>query len=124
MKLKKSQLGLTAFGWFLALCVGGFAVVTVMKLAPIYMDNYAIQNVFDSLDERPGIAKSSPRQVRDYISKGFTTNMIRDVNVKDVVVKKESGFLSASLKYEKREHLVKNIDLVLTFENSWKIKAE
>ncbi|MCX4025493.1 DUF4845 domain-containing protein [Endozoicomonas sp. SM1973] len=124
MKLKKSQLGLTAFGWFLALCVGGFVVVTVMKLAPIYIDNYAIQNIFDSLDDRPDIAKASPRKVRDYISKGFTTNMIRDVHIKDVVVKKEGGFLTASLKYEKREHLVKNIDLVLTFENSWKIKAE
>ncbi|WP_163835045.1 DUF4845 domain-containing protein [Spartinivicinus ruber] len=124
MKLKKSQLGLTAFGWFLALCVGGFIVVTVMKLAPIYIDNYAVQKVFNSLDERPGIAKASPRKVRDYISKGFTTNMIRDFNAKDVVIKKESGFLSATLKYEKREHLVKNIDIVLTFENSWKIKAE
>lgn len=124
MKLKKSQLGLTAFGWFLALTLCGFIVVTAMKLAPIYMDNFSVQKVLDSLDDRPSIAKASPRQVRSYISKGFTTNMIRDINAKDVVIKKENGFLTAKLKYEKREHLIKNIDIVLTFENSWKIKAE
>ena len=80
MKLKKSQLGLTVFGWFLALVVGAFLVVTVMKLAPIYIDNHAIQNIFDSLDDRPGIAKASPREVRSESTRDDISDTWRTVS--------------------------------------------
>nr|WP_283777752.1 DUF4845 domain-containing protein [Sansalvadorimonas sp. 2012CJ34-2] len=95
-----------------------------LKVVPVYMENHAIGSVLDSLDHKSTIDRSTPFEVKDWILKGFKMNGIRDISPNAVRVRRKGAFLTAKINYERRIGFVGNIDIVLSFENSWKIKQQ
>lgn len=124
MNLLQRQKGMSTGGMLLTILAVLFAATVVMKLFPVYMDNFTVKSILESLDRQPGITKASTRNVKSSISKGFQTNMVRDISLDDVVVKKENGHLVVDINYERRVDLISNIDVVITFENNWTIKHQ
>lgn len=52
-------------------------------------------------------------------------NSIRDLNMDDVLtVTKHNNDFIAHLKYEKREPLIKNIDLVVSFDKEYRVRTK
>jgi hypothetical protein len=50
-------------------------------------------------------------------------NSIRDLNLKDILeVKIENNEFHAHLQYERREPLIKNIDLVVNFDKEFRVR--
>ncbi len=123
MDLMRKQQGMTTGGMLLTVLAVIFAATVVMKLFPIYLDNYSIKSILESLDREPEIASYSPKQLKNKIDKHFQTNMIRDIRMQDVKTKRENGMLVVDIDYERRVDLIGNIDLVVTFENNWTTQA-
>ena len=103
---------------------GGFIIMAAFRLAPAYVDDFTVRSVLSALDERDSIHKASPKEVEGWIGKGFQVNGIRDVPASAIQVRRKGGFLVADVNYERRIDLFGNIDVVLSFENSWKIKQQ
>ncbi|WP_281646007.1 DUF4845 domain-containing protein [Parendozoicomonas sp. Alg238-R29] len=124
MKTMQTQKGASALGVLCYTVAGLFCLMVLFKVAPVYMDNFSVRSVLDSLDERSNIRQARARDVRDWISKGFQVNGIRDIPGDAIQVRQEGAFLVADVNYERRIDFISNIDVVIIFENSWKIKQQ
>ncbi|MTI14116.1 DUF4845 domain-containing protein [Sansalvadorimonas verongulae] len=124
MKGKQSQCGASAFGFLCYTLAGVFTIMVLYKILPAYLENYSVKSIISSLDDRSDIHDARVRDVRGWINKGFLINGIRDIPEDAIKVRKKGDFLVADVNYERRVDLISNIDIVITFENSWKIKQQ
>ncbi len=122
--MSRGQKGASVFLMLCYTMAAAFLVMTLFKVVPVYVDNLTIRSVLDSLDQRPTIRQSTPAEVKDWIDKGFQINGIRGIARDAVRVRQSGAFLTAEINYERRIDLFANVDVVISFENSWKIKQQ
>ncbi|KEQ17966.1 DUF4845 domain-containing protein [Endozoicomonas numazuensis] len=121
---KSRQKGLSTLGWLVAILVGGFMIMLTFKVAPIYLDDYAISKVLTSMDTKTGVKEAGVPQVREWLNKGLMTNRIKLAKGESKVLRDEGKSVAVEIDYERRVHLMYNIDLVLTFEHNWNAKSQ
>ena len=114
------QRGAGTIGWL----VGALALVSVitltLRLGPHYLDFRTLQAVMDSLPAGE-VHEMDNRSVRALLQKRFLINNIRSVKVRDIVkFDRSKNSTEISIGYEVREHLLFNIDAVLTFNESYR----
>ncbi len=114
------QRGAGTIGWL----AGALALVSIitltLRLGPHYLDFRTLQAVMDSLpvDE---VHEMDNRSVRALLQKRFLINNIRSVKARDIVkFDRSKNSTEISIGYEVREHLLFNIDAVLTFNESYR----
>lgn len=114
MKTARYQQGMSVFGWLLTLLLASFAFTSGLTLFQVYMDAWTVDRSIQSAVESGG----NERQVRERLAKLFRVNQINVIKIKDIefsTMKGGMGRLDAS--YEKRVHLIHNIDAVVKFDN-------
>lgn len=125
MKLARSQKGMSMLGWMVVLALVAFFASTAFKMFPHYMDFWALEKAIISVETERA---SEVRTVRDFyahVEKAMQVNGIRDIKLDDVLeVKLEGNEFLAHLKYEKREPLIENLDLVANFDKEFRIRAQ
>ena len=114
------QRGAGTIGWL----AGALALVSIitltLRLGPHYLDFRTLQVVMDSLPEDE-VHEMDNRSVRALLQKRFLINNIRSVKVRDIVkFDRSKNSTEISIGYEVREHLLFNIDAVLTFNESYR----
>jgi len=116
---KHRSTGLSITGIILSV-VGLVAIITLLlRLGPHYIDWRTMQSVFTGL-ERQSVHEMSKNQIREAIAKGFRINGLRDFDQRNLVtIEAEKEFTTLSVSYEQREHIVYNVDIVLTFQESF-----
>ncbi|MDD0842787.1 DUF4845 domain-containing protein [Pseudomonas sp. Gutcm_11s] len=123
MRFARSQKGMSLLGWIVTLAVLAFLASTAFKLFPHYMDYYALQKIITKTESEPAQIRSV-RDFYDHIQKGMGVNSIR-LNLKEALeIKQENDLFLLHLKYEKREHLIENLDLVATFDKEFRIRPQ
>lgn len=110
------QRGMTAIGWMLVLGLIGFFTLITLKLVPLYMEFGKVASVFESLQNEPGITNKTRGEIIQLISKRFDINDVDNVDPKHIKVSKDKGALQVGIKYERREHLMGNIEVIATFD--------
>ena len=121
---QKGQEGFSALGWLVTILVGGFVLMVVLKLGPLYLDDYAITRVVSSLDDKPGIESAGVPEVRDWLNKGLQTNRV-DLDTKEVRVFRDSrDKVNIAIDYKRRLTFMYNVDLIVSFEHDWKVKSQ
>ena len=114
----KNQQGLTAIGWLLVLGVLGFFVILILKMFPIYNNNFKLQTVLESLGNEKGIYTMSERDIHKLIDKRNNINMVDKWDPKYLVIEiKQSGAKELHFRYEDRRELFSNIDVVVKFDD-------
>lgn len=123
----RAQQGMSFFSWLLILVLVAFFASAAFKLIPHYMDNKALENAIMAVerDQAAGTMIQSVGDFYSHISKSMQVNSIRDLKLDDImtVTKSNNDFL-VHLKYEQREPLIKNIDLVVTFDKEYRVRAQ
>lgn len=116
---KHRSTGLSIIGMILSL-VGLVAVITLaLRLGPHYIDWRTMQSVFTGLERQP-IHEMSKNQIREAIAKSFRINSLRDFDQRSLVgIEAEKEFTTLNVSYEQREHIFYNVDIVLTFKESF-----
>lgn len=112
--MNAKQGGLTLIGFLIVLSLALFVAYIGMKLVPIYLNHYSIVTSMQSLAEEPGIGSMSEAQIRNSLSRKFTTSYVQHITARDIVVERGSG-LRIVAEYEVREDLIGNLDAVVTF---------
>jgi len=109
------QRGVTFTGWLTILALIGFFVMLVLKIGPIYMENFTVKDIVSSLKEEPLITKKSSIEVKNMIMKRIDLNGIYDLPRDRVTVKKKRGVMAVSIDYTVQKNMVGNIDILVTF---------
>ena len=117
------QKGMTAIGWLLVLGLIAFFTLITLRLIPGYLEFGKVASVLESLQDEPGITRKSKTEILSLIGKRFDVNDVYQVDVKQVKVAKDKGVLRVSIDYERREHLVGNVDVVTTFAKQVEVVA-
>jgi len=110
------QRGLTAISWLLMLGLIAFFTLITLRLVPLYLEYAKVASVFESLQHEANLDHLSRAEIIQLIRKRFAINDIANVNPKDTHVSKNQGHVNVSIQYERREHLVGNLDVVAMFD--------
>ncbi len=117
------QKGMTAIGWLLVLGLIAFFTLITLRLVPAYMEFAKVASVLESLQKESGITRKTRGEIIALISKRFDVNDVYQVDPKLVKIVKDKGVLKVSINYERREHLVGNVDVVTTFDKQVEVVA-
>jgi len=117
------QKGMTAIGWLLVLGLIAFFTLITLRLVPAYLEFGKVTSVMESLANEPGITSKTKGEIVKIVTKRFEVNDVRQVDPKIIKVKKDKGVLHVSINYERREHLISNVDVVTTFEKQVQVVA-
>jgi hypothetical protein len=91
-----------------------------MRLIPHYMQHDSIDGLIRDLLEQPDLAGMNGAKIRRELTQMMKINNIRDFDLRDKLeVQKGAGTLEMDFKYEVREHMFWNVDVVLSFEERY-----
>jgi hypothetical protein len=118
MNVANSQRGASLIGGLLLLAVISVLGIAGMRLVPHYMDFWALKKAMDKASSDLGAKAEGGDEYFNYVSRSAQVNNIRDLDLKNALkITEQSGGLLARLSYEKREHFLGNIDLVVSFDH-------
>jgi hypothetical protein len=123
MKSAHSQKGMSILSWLMVLAVVAFLASAAFKVLPHYFDYMALEKMITAVETDKAADVRSVGDFYSHISKGMQVNSIRDLNAQDAIkIKVENNEFRVHLKYEKREPLIENIDLVVRFDKEFRVR--
>jgi hypothetical protein len=118
--LRSRSAGMSLIGVMLSLLAVVSIVTLSLRLGPHYIDWRTMQSVFNGL-ERQGVHEMSKSQIREAIAKSFRINGLRDFDQRSLVtIEEEKEYTNLLVSYERREHILMNVDIVLTFSQTFR----
>jgi predicted membrane protein len=118
------QRGMTFIGWMIILGLIAFFTLLGLKIIPIYLENYKMKSILESLKEEPLITQKTPREIMKLLRRRFNINYVDTYRADDIVkIKKEGGKVSVEIIYEHRANVLGNLDVVASFHDGIEIIA-
>ena len=99
---------------FLLVFIGNFS----MKLVPAYLENYSLKEIVEGLQDNVAEKKVSAKAMKMLILRNAAMSNIESLMPNDVTVKKRGGKLTIKLIYTVEEHLMYNVSLLLSFDDT------
>ncbi len=124
MKTVNRQYGASILMWMIILGLGGTALVVGMRLVPIYLESYMVDEILEEVALESRGRERNKNQIWSSIYRRFTINNIKNIKKEHFSYKKEKGKTIISLTYEVRTKLVGNIDGILSFKRSRIIESD
>ncbi len=118
MTTMKRQAGGMYNVMFLLAVIGGGALLA-MVIAPIYMNEAKATKIVSQTAKSPQNYELSQFELRKSLQRRWDVDDVKHLKVADVKIKKNKGGKALAYKYEVREHLFANWDLVLTFDKEY-----
>jgi hypothetical protein len=114
---------MTAIGWLLVLGLIAFFTLITLRLLPLYLEFGKVSSVIESLQNEPNATNLSRTEIIKLVQRRFDVNDVSDLDPKIVKVSKDKGLLTVSIDYERRRHLVANVDVVAVFNKKVEVPA-
>ena len=116
---RRRQRGLSAMGGLALLVLIVSGITLTLKLAPHYIDFYTMTSVLDGLPADDVRTMSRPA-LNEMLQKRFKINNLRDFEIRDIITLERSREGTVlEVRYERREHILFNVDVVITFEKRY-----
>ncbi|TLX54697.1 DUF4845 domain-containing protein [Stutzerimonas nosocomialis] len=123
MRFARSQKGMSMLGWVMVLAVVAFVASTAFKMMPHYFDYMSMDKIITSVETDRALDIRSVRDFYSHVNKGMQVNGVRDIKLEDVLkVEVENNEFKAHLNYEKREPMIRNLDLVARFDKEYRLR--
>ncbi len=130
-EVRRIQSGITLIGFLIVLIVLGFFAFLFMKLYPAYYEYYNVVTAMEAIKKEPAVARWTPADILksldglqgtaiQTLDKRMYINYVDEkfVNKRSFQIKKISGGYLLTVKYERREPVVYNLDYVAKFERT------
>ena len=115
--MKRTQQGMTIWGWLIVLAMIGFFSILVMKLLPIYIENMSVKKAVTMVAAEAGADKLKVPKIYEKMSKQFYIDNVNSVNEEDLeIVLNDDDSKTLVVKYEARVSIMFNVDAVVWFE--------
>ena len=115
--IMKRQRGISLIGFILLLAVAVFVTYIGMKIVPIYVDYFSVSSAMKGIQNEPGIANKSPRDIKSLFFRRLYVNFVEVVKEENVKVTRRGG-LQLQVAYEVRRPIMGNLDVIVTFDKS------
>mgnify|MGYP001552190011 CR=1 FL=1 len=114
------QDGMTYLGMLMLLIVVAFFAVVVIKVLPIYLENFKVKSSLDSLaqEAKNNPVALSPPELEKLLLNRLAVNDVDHVKKEDIKIRKEGHNTFVVVDYEARVTLFDNLDLVARFPNT------
>lgn len=123
MKFCRSQQGMSLLSWLIVLGVVAFIASTAFKMMPHYLDYMALDKAITSVESDSAAQVRTVREFYTHVGKGMQVNGVRDIDLEKVLkVEVANNEFRAHLEYEKREPMIRNLDLVARFEKDYRLR--
>lgn len=123
MRFAYSQKGMSVLGWMTMLALVAFLASAVFKMVPHYLDYSALQKAITSVETDKAADIRTVPEFYGRIGKAMEVNAIRDLKLDEILtVVIEDNEFRAHLKYEAREPLIENLDLVARFDKEFRVR--
>ena len=115
----RRQGGLSALSALAALLAIVAVITVTLKLAPHYIDFFTMRSVIQGLPANE-VRSMSRTALNEMLQKRFKINNLRDFDIRDIIdLDRSREGTVLELKYERREHLIYNVDVVISFEERY-----
>lgn len=112
------QKGLSSAGWLALAGIFALIIISVLRVFPIYMDNFTIKSVLTSIQEDAKIDPKSRRAIWESINKRLYINEIRSIKREHVKMTRKNGKTTVTISYETRRPYIGNLFIGGTFSES------
>jgi hypothetical protein len=112
------QSGITLMSMVIVLAVVGFFAFIFMKLFPAYNEYYSVVSAMEAVAREPGSGRMSPAAIFESLEKRMYVNYVdrKYVDRRSFQLKRSGTGYTLSVRYERREPLIYNLDFVAKFE--------
>jgi hypothetical protein len=90
----------------------------LFKLGPIYVEHRGVVAGLNALNRDPDWAGMPKEGIVKSLQKRWEVNDVNHVNGSHVKIEKYEDGVDVEVAYEVREHLLANVDVVLSFQDS------
>lgn len=123
MKSAQSQKGMSILSWLMLLSIIAFFASAAFKVLPHYFDYMSLEKIVTSVETDRSLQIRTIGDFYSHVSKGMQVNSIRDLDMQEAIkVKIENNEFNVHIKYEKREPLIQNLDLVVRFDKEFRVR--
>ena len=119
------QHGFSTIAILMAILIGFFAITVLVRIVPVYIDNFTLSQVIGSLGDPENMRRiESERDVRERLEKRVQMENLESVNVADMDINYGDELLTVDYGYEVRTPFMGNIDAVLKFEHHHEMRVQ
>lgn len=121
--MKMQQGGMTAIGFIIVLLLIAFFTLIVLKLMPIYYEDFKINTALKSLKEEEGISQKTDAEIQTIIMRRFRIDNIQRIALDDIEINRDRNGIMIDIDYEIRDPFIANVDVVVYFKDKIEIPA-
>lgn len=118
MNRLSKQKGMTVIGWIFVLALIAFFSLITMKIVPMYSEYFNVVAALEAVGKELKRGPMSKSEILASIERRFQINYVQKVTRKDIKITKTGRRKTVTAKYEARENLFGNIDIVIRFEKT------
>jgi hypothetical protein len=113
--------GLTFISLCLVLGLIAFFTLLILKIGPIYYENYTIRTTMQNLEKESEILTMSKARIKGSLQSRFDVGYIEIVTANDAVILKRNDYVSVALQYEVVEQIVGNLSVLVEFDEGFEV---
>ncbi|MBB72641.1 MAG: hypothetical protein CMF50_09615 [Legionellales bacterium] len=123
----RRQRGMGIIASIITIAVVVFFLYLIACLGPLYLENYSLQRSLRVIAEKdarqfPNDYTSFRNAIKLDLAKAFRVGDIKNVTPQDIELTNISGGVQVNIAYEARTHIIANIEALVSFKNSVKVK--
>ena len=115
---KSKQAGASFVSILAFLVLLGFSLNFIVRIFGMHWDDYMLVTILDDLPEIID-RDTSVKDVRKLLNKRLGTNYMGMIPTNELVITKRKGEIKLIWQYERREHVMSNVDIALTFNHEY-----
>ena len=113
----KKQQGLSLISVLIIVLLLTFSGLFLFKIASLQWDDYLVAQILNDLSEdiKP---ESTVLEVESLLNRQLNINGL-NLPLAELVIKKHRGRVAIDWRYERRRHVIWNVDIALTFNHEY-----
>jgi Domain of unknown function (DUF4845) len=115
---KSKQAGASFISILAFLVLLGFSLNFIVRIFGMHWDDRILVTILDDLPEVID-RDSSVKDVRKLLNNRLEINRMRMIPTNELVITKHKGRITLIWQYERREHVMSNVDIALTFNHEY-----
>jgi hypothetical protein len=112
------ERGLTFISFVMIVGLLGFSALLILKIGPIYVNNYKIRSSLESLKKEPEVALKSKQDILILLTKRWDVNSVDYVTKDDVMITKDVGLTKVQITYDVTKPILGNVDALVHFNET------
>lgn len=115
---KAKQTGGSLLTVLIFLIILGFSLNFVVRIASIHWDDRILVSILEDLPEG-FTGEPNEKMVLKLLRNRLDMNRLRGISLDQLVINKQKGKVNLTWEYERRDHVIWNVDILLTFNHEY-----